>query len=166
MTDEAAPRLIDFPAPEGAARGWYPDPQNPARERWHDGVAFTEHTHRALRNPSMLGADFDRSLWPGANLDARRAQRAGHVSFVLFLLVIIAVALIPVVPWAFTAVGIGMLGIAMAAALQVAIGVRAARKARIVGGLGASLTAVFQGLMQLVLAMAYFAFRIWLALSP
>jgi Protein of unknown function (DUF2510) len=31
--------------PAGPAPGWYPDPQVPNQQRWHDGARWTEHVH-------------------------------------------------------------------------------------------------------------------------
>jgi hypothetical protein len=33
------------PTPTTAPPGWYPDPRDPARQRWWDGIRWTEHQH-------------------------------------------------------------------------------------------------------------------------
>lgn len=33
------------PVPAGTAAGWYPDPEVPNQQRWHDGTRWTEHVH-------------------------------------------------------------------------------------------------------------------------
>jgi len=32
-------------APTATPAGWYPDPQVPNQQRWHDGTQWTEHVH-------------------------------------------------------------------------------------------------------------------------
>ncbi len=147
-------------------RGWHPDPADPKRERWHDGRGFTDHTHRALRKPSMFGADYDRSMWPGANVAAGRARRASDVASIVFGLLVIGVFLIPFVPWAFTAIGIGMLGLAMSSTAQVVLGVRGVRRAAIDGGLGMSIIVVAQGSIYLFISAAYLVLRLSITLGP
>ncbi len=46
-----APHHVTSPAAQ-IAPGWYPDPHDPARQRWHDGTAWTGHAHPA---PSQEG---------------------------------------------------------------------------------------------------------------
>ncbi|MFE0751007.1 DUF2510 domain-containing protein [Gordonia sp. NPDC058843] len=36
----------------GTAGGWYPDPQNPNADRYHDGQTWTAHTRPAAPPPS------------------------------------------------------------------------------------------------------------------
>lgn len=165
MTESAGHAPAETVEHEGVPRGWHPNPENPKRERWHDGVRFTEHTHRALRRPSMFGAAYDRSMWPGANADARGARRASDVASVLFFLVIVGLIMIPTVPWAFTVVGIGMFAIAIASTLQVALGVRAVRRASLDGGLGIAVIVIVQGSIYLFLAAVYLALRLALAVG-
>lgn len=148
----------------GLTRGWHPDPANPARERWHDGTTFTESTHRALRKPTLFGAGYDRSMWPGANAAARRARRASDVASIVFVLSIVGVIVIPFVAWAFTAVGVGMLALAVTATAQVVLGVRAVRRAPADGGLGISIIVVAQGSIYLLIGAGYLVIRLAVAL--
>ena len=145
-------------------RGWHPDPSNPQRERWHDGVAFTEHTHRALRRASYLGAGYDRSMWPGANHDARIAQRASNVSSIIFLLAFIGVLAIVAFPVAFTVIGILMLLLAVSATAQVLFGARGWRRASVDGALGIAITVVLQGAIYLLISVGYLVTRVVFAL--
>ena len=165
--------MVEPQAAEGAAigtasvlaRGWHPDPEDPRRERWHDGAAFTPHTHRALRKPSLFGGDYDRSMWTGANTAAARARRASDVASIAFAVSMVLVILIPFAPWAFTALGVGMLIIAVAATAQVVLGQRGIRRAPADGGLGMSIIVVAQGSIYLLIALAYLALRLTLSLG-
>lgn len=114
----------------------------------------------------MFGADYDRSMWPGANVAAGRARRASDVASIIFGLLLIGVFLIPFVPWAFTAIGIGMLGLAMSSTAQVVLGVRGVRRAPIDGGLGMSIIVIAQGSIYMVISAAYLVVRLLIALGP
>lgn len=146
-------------------RGWHPDPADPKRERWHDGRAFTQHTHRALRRASYLGAELDRSMWPGANVDARRAQSVSYASSLAFLLVIaclLAFAL-ALVPWASTALGIAMFLFAVFASAQVYFGIRGIKRASRDGGMGIAISVVLQGSIFFVMSVGYLTARVVLS---
>lgn len=144
-------------------RGWHPDPADPKRERWHDGRAFTQHTHRALRRASYLGAELDRSMWPGANENARLAQRLSYATSLAFLLAIACVVAMALVPWASTALGIVMLLFAAVASAQVYFGIRGIKRASREGGIGTAISVVFQGLISLVLGVGYLIARVVLS---
>lgn len=158
--------LVGEGAPEPAIsyeRGWHPDPAAPKRERWHDGRAFTQHTHRALRRASYLGAELDRSMWPGANENARLAQRLSYATSLAFLLAVACFLAMSLVPWASTALGIVMLLLAAFASAQVYFGIRGIKRASRDGGIGIAISVVFQGLIYLVLSVGYLMARVVLS---
>lgn len=152
-------------ATTGSARGWYPDPTDPRRERWHDGEGFTNHTHRSLRRASVFGADVDRSMWSGANVAARNARRASDAATVLFLLSIVGVVIGPSAPWAPTAVGIMLWALTGAAALQILLGVRGVARARRDGGLALSVSVIAQGSVYLLVGLGYLLLRFALSFT-
>jgi hypothetical protein len=53
---------------------WQPDPDRDGYERWFDGERFTDHSHRSPDPFSAFSPSVARSLWPGANRDARLAR--------------------------------------------------------------------------------------------
>jgi hypothetical protein len=147
------------------ARGWHPDPSDEKRERWHDGRDFTKHTHRALRRPTFLGAAYDRSMWPGANADARKAQHASTVSSVFFLVAIVGFVSSLAVPWLLNILGVIMLLFAASATVQVMLALRGIRRSAIDGALAVAITTLVQGSLYALISFGYLVTRVVLAIS-
>lgn len=60
------------------APGWFPDPFDPARQRWWDGRQWTTHLHPAARGPELTASD-PGPLTPGA---PHRRTRVATVALV------------------------------------------------------------------------------------
>jgi Protein of unknown function (DUF2510) len=60
--------------------GWYPD-TNPSYERWWDGAAWTNTTHRRAVDSAFQKATTTRKMWPGVNTAARVARNIGFIAF-------------------------------------------------------------------------------------
>lgn len=52
-------------------RGWYPDPDQPGRERWYTGTEWSRASHKAAGRVSVLPSAWVRLFWPGTNRWAR-----------------------------------------------------------------------------------------------
>ena len=89
MTD-ASPMPSAVPR---APRGWYPDPQQPNRERWWTGAEWSNYTHR---RPGPLSIDprYTRSYWVGPNTDAGRARNLSQLGGILLLAAVVVACLI------------------------------------------------------------------------
>jgi hypothetical protein len=155
MADAApAPQAVDTPA-SPAERGWYPDPEDAARERWHDGTEWTRHTHRALRRAGMFGAAYERGRWPGPNRHARVARVYSAISSILLIAVVTSALVLRRDVEVMTVAGIGMLALVITATAQTALAVRAVRRSRVDGAMSLSVTLVVQGSIFLMISGAY-----------
>lgn len=82
-SSEDVPVAAALPIPV-APRGWYPDPHGAPRERWWDGEAWTDVTHRRAK-AGLYSAEYQRSLWAGANRLAGVARWVNLAALVLML---------------------------------------------------------------------------------
>lgn len=117
---------------------WQPDPEREGYERWFDGEAFTRHVHRSPDPFSAVTPAIARSLWPGANRDARLARLGIPLTILGFLAQVFASSGLVRVPGLDeTALVLLPLTIAAAvAALTALFALRALRRAPRLGGKG------------------------------
>jgi hypothetical protein len=73
--------------------GWYPDPAGTGLEKWWDGSAWTEFTHKPAR-AGLFGPDYARRFWPGANRFAALGILFGRIGAGLFVLAIVLVFIV------------------------------------------------------------------------
>jgi hypothetical protein len=166
---ELPPPLADDLRPEtpsalpavAAAPNWYPDPHDPARERWWDGETWTDATHRRVRT-NLYGDAYTRSLWAGANRAARIAQlfNLGALLVLIVGLILTVAALADggskVLPLVLSFIGLALAGVGLRFAI-VALG-RAPR-------LGAKGLAVYQ-LVSASISLLLGVIAVTLGLAP
>lgn len=76
-----------------APRGWYPDPEQPIRERWWTGAEWSNYTHHRP-GPLSIDARYTRSYWIGPNSDAGRARTFSQIAGILLLAAVVVACLI------------------------------------------------------------------------
>jgi hypothetical protein len=76
-------------------RGWYNDPTTPDLDRWWDGTAWTEYTHRnnTVRY-TMFGSTYARAWWIGPNRAAGRSLLLSRIAFLAYIVsLVVTIAL-------------------------------------------------------------------------
>lgn len=74
----------------GAAAGWYPDPQNPAGQRYWDGTRWTVHT-----SPAIAGAPRKQALSVAAR--KKNAKVAAIIILIVAGLAVVVLVLVATV---------------------------------------------------------------------
>jgi hypothetical protein len=139
-----------------APRGWYPDPQQPARERWWTGAEWSSFTHRTP-GPLTIDPRYTRSYWIGSNGDAGRARIFTEVAGILLLAVVVVACLIGArfvagAVWAWIVLGM----LVVSAVIHVGgivFGRRGLRHADALGARGASISSIVVSSIELVVCL-------------
>jgi hypothetical protein len=144
MSEISPPRPEDLRQPTAPAAaspvlaGWYPDHNDPKRERWWDGQDWTALTHASPKAGGLYSPAYQRSLWAGANRLAGVARVLNLLALLLILLGVFSLATeFGTRTTLLILVGLGLL-LAVAGLVSAIIALRRSRK------LGAKTLAIYQ----------------------
>ncbi len=159
----------DPPGP--AAPGWYPDPEDPARERLWTGAQWTAYSHAAAKK-GWFGEAHSRSYWAGPNRAARAARALALIAggaWVVAVVVPLGFGLARRDPGPVVSVAlIGLVGVALVAALAgVVLGIRAIRVSERLGGFGLGVRSIISSGVSIVICAGLLAIvAVALAATP
>jgi hypothetical protein len=124
--------------------GWFPDPDDPSRERWWMGSTWSTKTHRPPRGLNIYWPDYTRSFWIGQNTTALVAQIVTSIAFVagVILPVLLAVSASSPTTELTTVIVLVLLIAAITGPVGLVAGIVALTRARRKGALGLSIWSV------------------------
>jgi hypothetical protein len=130
--------------PSAPPRGWYTDPQLAGHDRWWDGTAWTEFTHRntTLRY-SLFGAAYARAWWTGPNRAAARSLLMSRIAVLVLIAAVLVLGLIAAGSPITSGVAIGFTAVVVAifvmGVIALVYGILGVRRADVLGAtLGAA----------------------------
>lgn len=130
--------------------GWYPDPDQPTRERWWTGSEWTAAIAPLAGGP--FGAEFDRAMRPAANPLARWVRFVAFGGLVALLVAVADDTLLGAGEPSGFAVAVLVVALVLGAA-GAGLGWVASRRAATLGGSGAAAASIAIGVVTIVLGL-------------